>query len=256
MIVNEFSGKLPKTVSELCTLPGIGRSTAGAISSIAYKQRASILDGNVKRVLARHRGISGWPGKTATLQALWLEAENLTPATSCDIYSQAMMDLGAGCCSRSSPNCSQCPIADDCHAKLNDCIGELPGKKPKKTLPIKSTRMLVLRHQNELHLLKRPALGIWPSLYSFLEIPLDDDIDTHCIKLLGNGKYQRSALDGFRHSFSHYHLDIHIELINCEKKPQSVMEDSQQLWYNMLEKANVGLAAPVSRIIKSLEAAS
>ena len=252
-IMNEFGGKLPQDVESLCTLKGIGRSTAGAISSIAYLQAAAILDGNVKRVIARHQGIAGWPGKVSTLNALWEKAEAFTPKRRTNDYSQAMMDLGATCCTRSKPNCSQCPVSNDCFAIANDAIADLPGKKPMKVKPIKTTRMLIIQYQQELLLVKRPLTGIWPGLHSFIEISLNDDVDAMCRHCLPHSTYTRHELTGFRHTFSHYHLDIHLSLITVDKKPQTIMAEHTQLWYNTQEPPNVGLAAAVNRIIKSLD---
>jgi A/G-specific adenine glycosylase len=251
-VVNEFSGQFPDNVEELSSLPGIGRSTAGAIISIAYKKRAVILDGNVKRVLARHEAIAGWPGKTSVHDELWLAAEHYTPKKRVEDYTQAMMDLGATLCTRSKPRCDDCPVQVSCQAYAQGKTGSYPGKKPKKILPVKATRMLVISHKDDVLLQQRPLTGIWPGLWGFIELPLDTDIDNYCQQHLQLKKYQRQSLPGFRHTFSHYHLDISIEQIALAQKPKHVMEDQHQLWYNMRQPAAVGLAAPVTRILKTL----
>ena len=162
------------------------------------------------------------------------------------------MDLGATVCTRSKPNCDACPLARDCAAKSSGNISAFPGKKPKKTLPEKSTRMLVLRHGDDIWLQQRPLTGIWPGLWGFPEISPDADVDNALQQLLGPNGYRREALPGFRHTFSHYHLDIEIEHVTLEQKPQHVMEDQQQLWYNMAAPQAVGLAAPVTKILKKI----
>lgn len=171
-IVNQ--GGFPKHVSSLEALPGIGRSTAGAIASIAMGQRAPILDGNVKRVLARHAGIEGYPGTSETAKALWSVAEEHTPATRFDAYTQAIMDLGATLCTRVRPACSFCPVSDDCNARLTGRVDTLPGKKPKKLLPQRSTTMLLIEDARRHVLLqRRPGSGIWGGLWSFPECARD-----------------------------------------------------------------------------------
>jgi A/G-specific adenine glycosylase len=251
-VVSEFNNEFPMNVEALETLPGIGRSTAGAISSIAYQQQAAILDGNVKRVLARYHGIEGWPGKSSVLKELWEVAEQHTPKKRTHHYSQAMMDMGAMICTRSKPKCEECPLQSQCFAYQHNRQADLPGKKPKKTLPVKETLMLVIRQGDDIYLQQRPLTGIWPGLWSFPEIDTGEDIDNFTINWLGHEEFERETLDGFRHTFSHYHLDIHIAHISVNKKPLRVMEESQSLWYNIQQPANVGLAAPVSKILKKV----
>lgn len=250
-IINEFEGALPSEQESLESLCGIGRSTAAAIRSIAFEQPAAILDGNVKRVLARHQGISGWPGKTDTLKKLWAAAEALKPIQQPRNYSQAMMDLGATCCTRSRPNCEQCPISSDCFALANNCISELPGKKPKKELPVKSTMFCIFYHGDNILLQKRPITGIWPGLHGFYEIQDSDELP----KLLNNLQLVQNnskSLESFRHTFSHYHLDIAPLLIELVQKPNQVQE-GEQLWYNIHHGDKIGIAAPVNRIIQTLK---
>lgn len=251
-VVENYHGEFPQTVAELEALPGIGRSTAGAIASIAYQQPAAILDGNVKRVLARCYGVDGWPGRADVQQTLWQIAEKNTPAKRTHHYTQAMMDLGALICTRSKPRCSECPLARQCIAYNENRTHQLPGKKPKKALPEKSTRMLLIRCGDDVLLYQRPLIGIWPGLWSLIEIPLETDIDDYCSQQFHGMDYQRESLTGFRHTFSHYHLDIAVEHIQLLQKPQQIMEDNSKLWYNVLQPAAIGLAAPVSRILNNL----
>ncbi|MEM8660457.1 MAG: A/G-specific adenine glycosylase, partial [Pseudomonadota bacterium] len=145
MVCEELGGEFPETVDGLCELPGIGRSTAGAIVSIAHRQRAIILDGNVKRVLARYRAVEGWPGTKPVHNTLWQIADELTPKDRSGAYSQAMMDLGATLCTRSKPSCDVCPVGEDCQANAKGEQQRFPGKKPRKTLPVKNTVFLIAR---------------------------------------------------------------------------------------------------------------
>ena len=162
VIVNHYQGSFPNTIAALTKLPGIGRSTAGAIVSLAYNQPAAILDGNAKRVLARMYAIDGWPGKAQVNKQLWALAESHTPKKRCADYTQAMMDLGATLCTRSQPGCSQCPARTQCLAFKQGNPKDYPGKKPKKRLPSKHTQFLmVINHRGEILLEKRPAVGIW-----------------------------------------------------------------------------------------------
>ena len=251
-VVKDFDGIFPDDVDRLSSLPGIGRSTAGAIISIAYQKRAVILDGNVKRVLARHEAIEGWPGKTQVHDELWAIAERYTPAKRSHDYTQAMMDLGATLCTRSKPRCSDCPVQNTCQAHAQGKETVYPGKKPKKALPVKTTRMLVITHGDDVLLQQRPLTGIWPGLWGFIEIPLQADIDKAC-QQLGLKKFRREAIGGFRHTFSHYHLDISIERIHLARKPATLMEQGQQLWYNRHQPPAIGVAAPVTKILNLTE---
>lgn len=252
MVQQEFGGVFPEQQNLLETLPGVGRSTAAAIASMAYGQKAAILDGNVKRVLARHQGIAGWPGKSQTLKQLWQVAESFTPNTRNRDYSQAMMDLGATCCTRSKPQCEKCPIAYDCYAKKHDKIKELPGKKPKKVLPVKTSEFLVISYQGQLLLQKRPLLGLWPGLYSFYEVQNESEREQVLQKLLNTQQYSVHKLPSFRHSFSHYHLNIEPVKICLTQKPLQVNEP-EAIWYDASQPINIGLAAPVAKIIKQLK---
>lgn len=167
-----MGGRFPDTVEALCELPGIGRSTAGAIVSIAFGRRAVILDGNVKRVLARYQAVAGWPGQGAVHEQLWQIAGQYTPAARSEDYSQAMMDLGATLCTRAAPACDRCPLSADCRAlALTATTSSFPGKKPRKTLPVKSTVFLMARASDgDTWLERQPGNGIWGGLWCFPEV--------------------------------------------------------------------------------------
>jgi A/G-specific adenine glycosylase len=253
VVCDDLEGEFPDNIEGLCELPGIGCSTAGAIISIAFGQRASILDGNVKRVLARYRAIDGWPGQSSVHNELWQVAEEYTPDRRCAEYTQAMMDLGATLCTRSSPDCESCPLHAGCAARLAGELLRYPGKKPKKTLPVKSTALLMVRDGNgEIWLEKRPSSGIWGGLWCFPELGKPELAERWCLDRLGCTAKTVTRWEPFRHTFSHYHLDIAPVLIELAVAPEAVMEASQQLWYNVRQPPQIGLAAPVAGLLKKL----
>jgi A/G-specific adenine glycosylase len=252
-VTTEFEGKFPETIEELETLPGIGRSTAGAIRSIAFEQRAAILDGNVKRVLARYAAIEGWPGKSDVLKQLWAVAEQFSPRARCRDYSQAMMDLGATVCLPKEPRCEICPLQENCKARISSRQSDYPGRKPRKNMPVRSTVMLLAMSEgSEIYLEKRPDNGIWGGLWSFPEFDTAREALQFSQDHLGEtGK--ESALASFRHTFSHYHLDIQPLRVTVSKLHASIMEDQRQLWYNVQEPNPVGLPGPVSKLLKFID---
>lgn len=267
LICELHGGDLPNTVEQLSELPGIGRSTAGAIVSIAFQLPAAILDGNVKRVLARHSAVEGWPGQTAVSKTLWQHAQTHAPGVSnaettttkpnpalrVADYSQAMMDLGATLCTRSKPACPQCPIHSDCKAYEQGNPLDYPGKKPKKTLPVRTTQMLIIRNpEGELLLEKRPPSGIWGGLWIFPQLDIDADPEQYCQDVLGQAAGNIDRWKRMRHTFSHYHLDIDPVVIEIAQPPSQVMEADRQLWYNMRQPQAVGLAAPIKKLIGKL----
>ena len=252
-VCNTFEGEFPTEVESLETLPGIGRSTAGAIASIAGGRRAVILDGNVKRVLARHGAIGGWPGTTAVHRQLWQWADALTPSQRCADYTQAMMDLGATLCTRSAPGCEHCPVAQDCQARALDRQLDYPGKKPRKALPVKSTRFLMVQAANgDVWLQRRPASGIWGGLWCFPEIADSREAANWCLDRWGVAPASTEDWQPFRHTFSHYHLDILPVQVKLDETPTAVMEASGQLWYNRRRPPRIGLAAPVASLLERL----
>jgi len=220
-VYNQHNGELPNTLDALQALPGIGRSTAGAILSLAYGEVQPILDGNVKRVLARHRAVEGWPGRTEVLKRLWVISEEVTPNKRCGPFNQAMMDLGASVCTRSKPKCSDCPLAEDCQALALGNPTGFPGKKPKKDKPTKTTVMLLVQNEaGETLLEKRPPSGIWGGLWS-----LPEATDGELPK--GTGE----SVMRFRHTFSHFHLDIDVRIVSAwHHSASSVSETRDSVW--------------------------
>lgn len=250
LAVEYHKGDLPSDIDELIALPGIGRSTAGAILSLSQQLPHPILDGNVKRVLARTHAIAGWPGKKPVTDALWTLSETLTPKRDTHKFNQAMMDLGAMLCTRSKPQCHACPLNDDCQAYAAGTPELYPGKKPKKDIPVRQTIFLALRQKDGSVLLqRRPPSGIWGGLWSFPEIGTPKDLTDWLNKAgLKPDQSKPEIVAKFRHTFSHFHLDI--EVIEQTVKPddRTIMEVSTQLWYKW-DQLPGGVAAPVSKIL-------
>ena len=252
-VCEHHGGVFPGDLARLQALPGIGRSTAGAILSLAGGQRATILDGNVKRVLARCFGIEGWPGSSAVLKRLWQRAETLTPGERVDHYNQAMMDLGATVCTRGRPACEACPLAEGCVARATGRQQELPGRRPRKTLPQRAVRMLLVRDASGALLLeRRPPAGIWGGLWGLPEIDSDADPLGWCHETLQQGAEITRHLETRRHTFSHFHLDIEPVELLLTGPGCGVLEASDRVWYNPQRPQDVGLAAPVARLIDEI----
>lgn len=251
MIVDEFDGEFPDAQESIETLPGIGRSTAGAILSIGFKKRAAILDGNVKRVVARLYALDGWVGKSDVLKRFWMIAEKHTPTDRVDDFTQAIMDLGATLCTRSRPVCSECPFVRDCSAYDANAIDKYPAKKPKKVMPVKQTHWLVLSCKNQFFVRQRSLEGVWPGLFGFLDFDDIEALKSFCDEYqLNTGKLV--AHPDFRHTFSHYHLDISVTLIALDKKPTNLKPLDGQ-WFDPARPKSIGFAAPVSNIIQKLQ---
>lgn len=252
-IVNDFGGNFPADADALAQLPGIGRSTAAAVTSIAFNQPTAILDGNVKRLLARHAAIEGWPGEARVGQALWQMAERHMPENRCRDYTQAVMDLGATICTRSKPRCGVCPLAEDCVALATDRVAACPGRKPRKTLPVKSAYLLLIENPaGDILLQQRPSHGIWGGLWSLPELATDTDLPSHVQGRFGAYR-QQQHWPALRHTFSHYHFDIRPVHIQLSRHPHAIAETDSQLWYNLHSPAAIGLAAPVKALLAQLQ---
>ncbi len=245
------AGHFPENIDEVLALPGVGRSTAGAILAQACGQRHAILDGNVKRVLTRLYAIEGWPGQKSVENQLWTLSENITPHEHLANYTQAIMDFGATLCRRSQPRCGDCPISLDCIAFQQGQPQRYPTPKPRKTLPVKTTRMLLLgNEQGEVLLLKRPPTGIWGSLWSLPECGHDADIADFCREKLGIEAKILKTGDMLRHTFSHYHLDITPISAHAQPVDQAVMASEERVWYNNRQPDTRGLPTPVKRLLE------
>jgi len=243
-------GRFPDTLDELSALPGIGLSTAGAILSIAFKKSHPILDGNVKRVLARFKAISGWPGNSQVNKQLWAISAYLTPVERVADYTQAIMDLGATICTRSKPACEDCPLESHCLARITRTVSLLPTPKPAKTLPVKRLFFLLLSNNlKQILLEKRPPTGIWGGLWSLPEFDGIESAHNWCLtKNMPIGDSQILATR--RHTFSHYHLDYTPVLIQTDNPINFVMEGSHTVWYNAEQINTPGLPAPIKLLLQ------
>ena len=251
LIRDEFDGEFPGALDTVVGLPGIGRSTAGAILSLAFDQRHAILDGNVKRVLARHEAIDGWPGKTAVVKCLWDVAERYTPTERTAAYTQAIMDLGATLCTRSKPACNACPVAADCQAFMTGTVNLFPGRKPKKEKPLRATTMLIARHDGHVYLERRPEAGIWGGLWSLPELD-GDAVDDWCRDKLQSRARNPEAWKVIRHSFSHYDLDIQPIVVRVAAPLSKVADSGDATWHRIGDEPPGGMAAPVHKLIEQL----
>ena len=249
-VISENGGFFPDDFNSLMELPGIGRSTAGAILSIAFNNSHPILDGNVRRVLARYHAVSGWPGNNKVSNELWKLSSRYTPTLRVADYTQAMMDLGATLCTRSKPACEKCPINSSCIAKIEDKVSHLPTPKPAKVLPVKQIVFLVLQNkERQVFLQKRPASGIWGGLWSFPEFNSFVEIQDWCADHDLPIQTVRHR-DEQRHTFSHYHLDYTAVIVSTENPINNVMEVNQSVWYKAEQINNLGLPAPIKRLLQ------
>ena len=248
---DRHGGRFPKDFDAVAALPGIGRSTAGAILALTLDQRHPILDGNVKRVLARHGAVRGWPGARRVEQKLWALAEERTPVRRVADYTQAIMDLGATLCTRTRPRCGACPVAGDCRAHALGRETAFPVARPAKQLPVKRTRMLLVRQDGTVFLERRPPAGLWGGLWGFPEIAADADPLAWCRRRFGAAPSTVRARPLLRHTFSHFHLDIEpVEIALAGAV--AVRDEGACRWQPVGETPRLGLAAPVKRLLDSL----
>ncbi len=262
-LVADHGGVMPADPDIVQTLPGIGRSTAAAICVFAQGGRHAILDGNVKRVLARYCGVHGYPGGAAVQAKLWAQAEALLPPVGKNAstetaaiiaYTQGLMDLGASLCSRSKPQCEHCPLSADCAAHLLGLTHVLPGKKPRATLPQRETVMLVMRNTGEILLEKRPANGIWGGLWSLPEVAHERDAAT-AVRRYGVSVRASQSMPLIAHGFTHYKLNLTPLLLDVKKSRPGAAGVSQApgvVWLAAEDAAQAAIPAPVRRIIFSI----
>ncbi len=251
-IQKEYAGIFPQEFEQVVALKGIGRSTAAAILSLSHNKPYAILDGNVKRVLARHAAVHGWPGNPKVEQQLWNIAEQYTPVKNNAAYTQAMMDLGALVCTRSKPNCEACPLARDCRAFALDLVSQLPQAKPKKELLVKDTCMLAVRNQHaDILMQRRPNQGIWGGLWSLPEFENEEAALSWCTRKFSRAPKSLKRLQEISHTFSHFKLRITPVSVQYPTPIHWVMEAEDWVWYKH-GSSQAGLAAPVSRLLKNL----
>lgn len=242
MIVQRHGGAFPRTHAEVEALPGIGRSTAGAILALACGQRQPILDGNVKRVLTRYFGIEGFPGERSVETRLWQSAEDCTPHEQVAAYTQAIMDLGATLCTRTRPNCPECPVHERCVARREGSQASLPTPRPKRDRPGRRAFVAVaMNAQGAVLLERRPPSGIWGGLWALPEFASEAE----CAQFLGQPPLRLAV---YRHAFTHFDLDL-CPLLVRNAMPQQVADSDRHCWYDAQQPLRIGLAKPVLDII-------
>lgn len=269
LIVEEHNGDFPDSVEGLEALPGIGRSTAGAILTLGHDGWAPILDGNVKRVLARYHAIEGWPGRSDVLTTLWKVSEKLTPLQRTADYTQGIMDLGATLCTKSKPECLFCPMTEDCQARLLGSQALYPGKKPKKATPERQTYFVMcVDAEGAVMLEKRPPSGIWGGLWSFPEASRQDQsdaevkepkistlrpVDTWLTDHNFNVIQPLNVLPVYTHTFSHFRLEITPVICRVHDEVSRIADSDRYGWFTISRALTLGLPAPVVKILQSLE---
>lgn len=251
-VATQHGGAFPQNFDAVSALPGVGRSTAGAVLSLSLGQRFPILDGNVKRVLARCYAVEGWPGRKEVEKRLWEISDAVTPAAGVERFNQAMMDLGALVCTRSKPKCEICPLNNGCVAYAEGTWAKYPGKKPKQQLPEKVGYFLLMQQNNEVYLNQRPPSGLWGGLFCFPQFT-DEQALRDWLHERGIEAHGLTQLTAFRHTFSHFHLDI-VPMWLSVSGSGACMDEGTGLWYNLAQPPAVGLAAPVERLLQQLRA--
>ena len=250
--VERHAGELPREFDALVALPGIGRSTAGAILALAHGLPYPILDGNVRRVLCRHRGVDGWPGSAATQGALWRIAQRHLPKARLGDYTQALMDFGATVCTPAKPDCRACPLRLRCIARREDRVAELPARKPRKALPERETfAAIACDAQGRVLLQRRPPTGVWASLWSLPEA----DSPASAQRWLRRHAHVRAheTLPTIRHAFTHYRLRIHPLLWRDARAQPAIGDNDSVRWVARDQFATIALPAPIRRLLEELD---
>jgi A/G-specific adenine glycosylase len=244
LITNKFAGQFPQEVTELMSLPGVGRSTAHAILSQAFQQPLAILDGNVKRVLLRFLGMKAVASDKKIEPLLWQRAQSFMPQTRCGDYTQAIMDLGALICKRSNPNCTGCPVQKKCQANQQGLQHAIPLKKTTVPKPVRETHLYLIRDLSHKILLeKRSDKSLWGNLWtlpgthpSLFEPPFQIMAEQNINHLLS-----------FRHTFTHFHLDIQAYWL---EQPACLKQLDQQSWFTIDQALAIGIPAPIRKILQ------
>jgi A/G-specific adenine glycosylase len=255
-VVEKFGGEFPKDLEGMMSLPGIGRSTAGAILSIARGLRHPILDGNVKRVLSRVFGIAGDPSSNAVLESLWSLADACTPEDNVAAYTQAIMDLGATLCTRSRPACTLCPMNLDCVAAREGRQAELPGKKQKRHRPSREATLLIAQIGEDrsaaVLVERRPIAGLWGGLWSPPQFETQAAAMEWCAREVGDLESDTQLMTPIDHAFTHFDLRLKPLRVRC-RRHESV-KDGEQLWYELHDPPKIGLPQPIKQLFERLRA--
>ena len=250
-VAETHGGRFPRTSKALASVPGVGRSTAAAIAVFAFGEREAILDGNVKRVLARHFAVRGYPGEKRVENRLWKLAESQVPEKDVERYTQALMDLGAGVCTRARPACASCPLEASCKARSQGKVQAYPRPRPRKPVPLKKTAMLLLLREAEVLLEKRSPVGIWGGLWCLPEISPGADPRDYCRRRLGASLASAKRLPLLRHGFTHFTLNI--TPVVCQVASASPCASQPgQVWLPLEEAARAAVPAPVRKLLNSL----
>jgi len=250
LIVKKHRGEFPRDFEQIIELPGIGRSTAAAICALAYHERRAILDGNVKRVLARYCGIEGWAGEKMVEEKLWQQAETLLPECDVATYTQALMDMGATVCTRTKPKCVLCPVQADCVALQSERIATLPSPRPRKAVPERLATFLLLMHGNDILLEKRPGSGIWGGLWCPPQFD-DEDAARDWFDRKGMDASEGQRLDIFTHTFTHFKLHITPLKIQLVRKPLIAAQPGS-IWLDAGEALGAAIPTPVRVMLKKV----
>jgi A/G-specific adenine glycosylase len=258
-IMKEWRGVFSALPEDWMALPGVGRSTAAAITSFCFKARVAILDGNVKRVLCRHVGVVGFPGERLVEKKLWEEAQRLLPLDENDMpaYTQGIMDLGASLCKRKNPECGQCPVAQDCSAHRLGCENDFPAPRPKKIIPERWLNMVVVIQNNHILLEYRTRPGVWKGLWSLPEFsdPFDESMLSTTIKKWGMDVMDMNRKTPFQHVFSHYKLHLFPWVVYA-KVSGGVPLLEGLVWKHLDELNVLGLPAPVRKFLDGMSLSS
>jgi A/G-specific adenine glycosylase len=246
-VVDRHGGTFPRDAAMLAALPGIGPSTAAAIAAFASGERGAILDGNVKRVLARHRGIDGDPASPAVEAALWALARRLVPREAIEAYTQGMMDLGATLCTRTKPRCGECPVARDCVARREGRTGDLPWKRSRRALPHREVQLVWAELAGDVLLERRPSTGVWGRLWSLPEIDVDADPVAALSERYGIGARLLERLAPVDHAFTHYALTMHPSRLAAKASRAAL--PAECMWIARADLAGAALPAPIRKLL-------
>jgi A/G-specific adenine glycosylase len=256
VLAAQYDGVFPSQLEQVMALPGIGRSTAGAILALSRGQRHPILDGNAKRVLARVFGIAGDPSSAAVLAALWTQSEACTPAHGVAAYTQAIMDLGATLCTRSRPACTLCPMSTGCVAALEGRQAELPGRKLKRLRPSREATLLIAQTGSNASAAvlveRRPAAGLWGGLWSPPQFDNAHEAMQWCVREFGDA-VESTSLPPIDHAFTHFDLRLKPIRVHC-RDAAAVRDDDDRLWYQLDAPSRVGLPQPIVQLFARLRA--
>ena len=256
LIMQQHDGKFPQHFEDILALPGIGRSTAAAISAFAFHEQRAILDGNVKRLLARHRAVEGYTSEKKIEDQLWQHAEALLPKRDIAPYTQGLMDLGTLICTRSKPKCHACPLQADCMAYHNGLVAQLPTPRQRKAPPEKHSTFLLLLNGPDILLEKRPTNGIWGGLWCPPQIDLQfseiEDVNSYCLQHFGTETIQALVLSAFTHTFTHFKLHIIPVLLHVINKPKAIQAPGM-MWLDTNDALHAAIPTPVRKLLQEIQ---